>query len=268
MAPKVDKIKKYLRIWGILVTNSFRTQMSTSLGSTGYLIGKLLRFAFFLVYLLAIFQHVPRLEEYNVAEVVLFFMTFNLIDVGSQFLFRGMYGIKYLIEEGDFDKILTQPAHPLFRISSMNVDLLDLLTLIPILAVTCFTVTKLTHTVTGKDFFAYLFLLLNGMVISYAFHVIMGSLSVRTQEMEGAIWIYRDVMTLGRFPVSIYTDALRLLFVTAFPIGIMISFPSQALMGLLSWWGGVYAVLLSTMFHLAAQKFWKNTLKEYTSISS
>ena len=43
--------------------------------------------------------------------------------------------MKTLIEEGDFDKILTQPASPLFRISVMGMDLLDLLTLFPIVGV-------------------------------------------------------------------------------------------------------------------------------------
>src|SRR6266487_2652521 len=111
--------------------NSFRTQVSTSLASAGYLIGKILRFIFFLIYILGIFRHLPLLRGYDMPSVVLFFMTFNLVDVGAQFLFRGMYSVKSLIEEGDFDKILTQPVHVLFRISSMGVDFLDLFTLIP-----------------------------------------------------------------------------------------------------------------------------------------
>jgi len=242
--------------------------MSTSLGSLGYLVGKLLRFFLFLVYILAIFSQVPGLKGYKMAEVVLFFMTFNLIDVGSQFLFRGLYGVKYLIEEGDFDKILTQPAHPLFRISSMSVDLLDLLTLIPILFVTAWSFSKLDADITFFGVFLYLLLLLNGILISYAFHVFVASLSVRTQEMESAIWVYRDVMTLGRFPVSIYSEWIRIVLVTALPIGVMISFPPRALMGLLDLKAVVYAILIGVVFHLFSQWFWHRSLMEYTSISS
>jgi ABC-type uncharacterized transport system permease subunit len=94
------KIKKYARLWWILCLNSFRTQMSTSLASSGYLIGKLVRFGFFLAYLLAIFRNLPGLKGYDMPSVVLFFMTFNVIDVGAQFLFRGLYGVKTLIDEG------------------------------------------------------------------------------------------------------------------------------------------------------------------------
>jgi ABC-2 type transport system permease protein len=166
-------IRKYARIWWILCMNSFRTQMSNSFASAGYFIGKLVRFGFFLTYILAIFKHIPGLKGYDMPSVVLFFMTFNLVDVGAQFLFRGLYSVKTLIDEGDFDKILTQPAHVLFRISSMGVDLLDLLTLGPILFVTGWTLTKLAVPVTPTDILLYLLLLGNSMVIAYAFHVIV-----------------------------------------------------------------------------------------------
>jgi ABC-2 type transport system permease protein len=243
-------------------------QMSTPLASAGYLIGKLVRFGFFLIYILAIFRQLPTLNGYTMPEVVLFFMTFNIVDVGAQFLFRGLYGIKNMIEEGDFDRILTQPVHILFRIASMGVDLLDLLTLLPIALLTFWTLTKLTVPVTGLGVLLYFLLIVNAMVIAYAFHVIVGAFSVRTHELESAIWVYRDVMTLGRFPVSIYSDVVRTLLVTALPIGVMISYPAQALLGLLSWRGVLYAALLGLLFHVGAQAFWKNSLKEYTSISS
>ncbi len=261
-------MRRYVRIWKELVTNSFRSQMSTSFGSAGYLIGKFVRIGFFLIYLIAIFKNVPSLKGYGIAEVVIFFMTFNLVDVTGQFLFRGLYGVKYLIEEGDLDKILTQPAHPLFRISSMNVDLLDLITLPIIVAITVWAGSKLSTPVTAQGIFFYVLLLANAMVITYSFHVFIGALSVRTQELEGAMWVYRDVMTLGRFPVSIYSDAVRWAFVTVVPIAVMISYPAQALLGLLSWKGVLYSFVLAAVFNFTAQQFWKASLREYTSISS
>ncbi|MCG3203585.1 MAG: hypothetical protein KCHDKBKB_00255 [Elusimicrobia bacterium] len=252
----------------ILVLNSFKTQISTALASLGYLLGKFLRFGFFLAYLLAIFKQVPGLKGYSMPEVVLFFMTFNLVDVGAQFLFRGLYGVKTLIEEGDFDKILTQPAHVLFRISVMGMDLLDLLTLIPIGGVTVWALRQLPYAVTLHHVFLYVLLLANAMVMAYAFHVIIGALSVKTQEMEGAIWIYRDVMTLGRFPINIYSEVMRGLFVTLVPVGVMISFPSEALLGILSWKSVVYALFIGGLAHMTAQAFWRKMLREYTSIST
>lgn len=242
--------------------------MATWVGSAGYLIGKFLRLGFFLGYLLAIFSRLPGLKGYSMPEVVLFFMTFNLVDVGAQFLFRGLYGVKTLIEEGDFDKILSQPAHVLFRISVMGTDLLDLLTLFPLGVVTIWTLQKLPHAVTWQGVAIYLLLMANAIVMAYAFHVIIAAMSVKTQEMESAIWIYRDVMALGRFPISIYSDFMRGLFVTVVPVGVMITFPTEALLGLFSWKSVGYALILGGIFHFAAQAFWRRMLMQYTSIST
>lgn len=267
LAGRLGGVFRYARIWWCLVRNSFYNQMSTSLASAGYLIGKIIRFAFFLIYLLAIFNHIPSLKGYSMPEVVIFFMVFNFIDVGAQFLFRGLYGVKTLIDEGDFDKILTQPAHPLFRISWMGVDFLDLFTLIPIIGVTFWAMSKLALTLTFLQGVLFAVLLVNGLVIAYSFHVVIGAFSVRTQALEGAIWVYRDITTLGRFPVSIYSDILRWAFVTVAPIAVMISFPAQALLGLLSASGIFYAFLLGLVFYGGSTYFWKRSLMAYTSIS-
>jgi ABC-2 type transport system permease protein len=264
----MNAVKRYIRIWLALVTNSFKTQMSTLLGSLGHLVGKFFRLFFFLFYILAIFKHVPTMKGYTVWQMVLFFMTFNIVDVGTQFLFRGIYAVKYLIEEGDFDKILTQPAHPLFRISVMGTDLMDLITLIPIGIVTFITLSRLPISPTSGQVVIYLLLLANAMLIAYAFHVFVATLSVRTQEMEGAIWIYRDVMTLGRYPVSIYSDFMRGFLSTVVPVAVLVSFPSEALLGVLGWKGVTYAFALGAAFYIGSQWFWRGSLREYTSISS
>jgi ABC-2 type transport system permease protein len=259
---------RYGRIWSALARNSLHTQLSTTMASGGYLIGKIVRMVFFLSYLLAIFRHLPSVKGYSVHQMVLFFMTFNIIDVAAQFMFRGLYGVKYLIEEGDFDKILTQPAHALFRISSMGVDFLDLFTLVPVFFITAWALSKMPTGLTPGGVALYVLLVANAMVIAYAFHVFIAAVSVRTHEFESAIWVYRDVMTLGRFPVTIYGDVLRGLLVTVVPVGVMVTFPAQALLGLISWKGILYACGLAAVLHLGAQAFWRASLREYTSISS
>jgi ABC-2 type transport system permease protein len=150
----------------------------------------------------------------------------------------------------------------------MGVDLLDLLTLIPIFGVTFWTLGKLQTPVGPREIWLYFLLLGNGMVIAYALHVIVGALSVKTQEFESAIWVYRDVMSLGRFPVTVYADILRTLLVTLLPIGVMISFPAQALLGLLSWRGVCYALGVGLVFHVLAQVLWRKALRDYTSNSA
>jgi hypothetical protein len=80
----------------------------------------------------------------------------------------------------------------------------------------------------------YLALVGNGIAIAHAIHVFVAALAVSTQELDNTIWVYRDLMTLGRFPVPIYAETIRLLLIYPVPIAVMTSFPVKGVLGLLS----------------------------------
>ena len=72
---------KHLRVWARMASMSLGQQLSYGLAAAGFLIGKLIRLLFFFAYIVAIFKHTDRLAGYSLAEMVLFFLTFNLVDV-------------------------------------------------------------------------------------------------------------------------------------------------------------------------------------------
>src|SRR5258706_12099268 len=127
---------KYLRIWSRLAIMSFMVQAESFISSFGYLLGKLVRIGFFLFFLFSIFKHTDALVGYTLPEVALFFLTFNIIDILAQLFFRGIYGVRSLIREGDFDYFLIQPTNVLFRVAFNTVDFLDVVTILPVFAIT------------------------------------------------------------------------------------------------------------------------------------
>src|SRR5690348_11491009 len=85
---------KYFRVWCRLAVMSFAVQASSPLSSFGYLLGKFVRLAFFLLFLVAIFKHTNALAGYTLEQAALFFLTFNIVDILAQLFFRGIYGIR------------------------------------------------------------------------------------------------------------------------------------------------------------------------------
>src|SRR4051812_25559057 len=67
----MDWILKYTRIWKRLAIMGFKIQTGHPLSSSGYLLGKVVRIVFFIVFLVAIFQHTQALAGYTLAEVAL-----------------------------------------------------------------------------------------------------------------------------------------------------------------------------------------------------
>ena len=136
-------MKKYFRIWKRLAIMSFESQTGHPLSSCGYLLGKFFRIGFFLVFLAAIFKHTEALAGYSLPEAALFFLTFNIVDILAQLFFRGIYGIRALIREGDFDYFLIQPTNVLYRVAFNTVDFLDVVTVIPVFVITYYVLMRI-----------------------------------------------------------------------------------------------------------------------------
>lgn len=260
--------RKYLRIWTRMAAMSLQAQLSYRWGSAGFLLGKLIRLFFFFAFVAAVFQHTQSLAGYTLVETALFFLTFNLVDLTAQIFFRGIYGARRAVVEGDFDFYLIQPCSPLFRMACSTVDFLDIVTLIPVFVMTAMVFSRLPAAIAWPRYAAYALLTANGIGIAMAIHVFVAGLAVRTQELENTIWVYRDVMFMGKFPVDIYGTAARWALTLVVPIAVMCTFPAKALLGALSPGWAAYAVALDAVLLGASAWYWKASVRQYTSTSS
>ena len=259
--------RKYLRIWTRTASMAMQAQLTYRLGSFGFLLGKMIRLLFFFAFVAAVFNHVSSVAGYNLVETALFFLTFNVVDMTAQILFRGVYGARRTVSEGDFDFYLVQPCSPLFRMVCSTVDFLDIVTLVPVLGMVGMVFARLPP-LGWERYAAYAALTANGVALVFAIHVFVAGLTVRTQELENAIWIYRDVMFMGKFPVDIYAPAVRWVLTFGVPIAVMTTFPPKALLGLLTPAWAAYAVALTAVLLWLSALYWRGSVARYTSSSS
>lgn len=259
--------RKYFRIWIRTASMAMQAQLTYRLGSFGFLVGKMIRLVFFFAFVVAIFQHVDSVAGYSLVETALFFLTFNVVDMIAQIFFRGVYGARRTVTEGDFDFYLVQPCSPLFRMVCSTVDFLDIVTLVPVLVMVVLVFKRLPP-LGWERYAAYGALVANGVGLIFAIHVFVAGLAVRTQELENAIWIYRDVMFMGKFPVDVYAGPVRWALTFVLPIAVMTTFPAKALLGLLSPAWTVYAFGLTAVAVTLSAWYWRGSVARYTSSSS
>jgi len=259
-------VEKYLKIWWIMSKNSFVMVLSQRLSLSVFLIGKILRFIFFFLFLFFILKGSSTLAGYSGTQIIFFFLTFNVIDVTSQFLFREVYRFRPMIVNGDFDLVLVKPVNSLFRVLLGGADVIDLLTIPPLVIATIYFGSLLKPTFT--EIVLYLTLLLNGFLIAAAFHILVLSLAIITTEIDHVVMIYRDIVSLGRLPVDIYKQPLQMFLTYLIPIGIMITLPAKAAMGVVAPWGVVAAFAIGILSVFISLRFWNYALTKYTSASS
>jgi len=260
----IKSFKNNLKIFFLYSKFSWKTTFQMRLGVIFFMLGKIFRFVlfFFLIYL--IFMRAKMVAGYTINQAIIFYLTFNIIDTASQVFFREVYRFRPLVTSGNFDLVLLKPFHPFLRVLIGGVDFLDVFMLIPYIIITFYLAVHIAG-VSPSSLFLYFLLLCNALVIAMTFHIMVLALGILTTEVDHTILIYRDLTTLGRFPLEIYREPIRGLFTFIIPIGIMMSFPPYALFNILSWRLLIYSILASCILLFISLKLWDSALKKYQS---
>lgn len=258
---------KYLKIWWIMTTKASQIAFSSRFSAIIFVTGKILRFFFFLLFLLILISKIKIIAGYSTWEVIFFFATFNLVDTIAQLFLREVYRFRSYVVTGDFDYFLTKPLSPLFRSLFGGSDILDL----SILAISAFfilfSVGKL-GSISLLGIVLYIMLISNAFLIAIAFHIFVLAVGILTTEVDNTLWLYRDLTQMGRVPVDIYKEPLRGILTFVIPVGIMMTFPPKALMGFLSIDTFLLAIIMGGVLLFLSLKFWRYALSKYASASS
>ena len=105
-------------------------------------------------------------------------------------------------------------------------------------------------------------------MIATAFHILVAATAIFTTEVDGIIWLYRDLSGLARFPVSMYIEPLKLALFFLVPVGMMVTIPAEVLINVQPTYSIAVALAIGTGFFAFSLYFWKFALRHYSSASS
>ncbi|KKQ26331.1 MAG: hypothetical protein US62_C0007G0003 [Candidatus Woesebacteria bacterium GW2011_GWA1_37_8] len=262
----IKRLGFYIKIWWMMSKNAFMMYFNQKSILAIFLAGKIFRFTFFIIFLYFLVSGSKGLAGYNTNQIIFFFLSFNVIDITSQFLFREVYRFRTLVVSGDLDLILTKPINPLFRILFGGADVIDLITIPPVVAATIYMGAKLGPS--AVSVFLYILLIINSLLISTAFHILVVSMAIITLEIDHTVMIFRDLSRLGTVPIDVFKQPLRGFITYVVPIGIMLSFPAKAFLGLLDWNSVIVSFVFGITSIFMTLRFWNFAIKKYTSASS
>lgn len=260
----IEKIKRNLKIFFLYARLTLKITFYARFGVIFFLLGKILRFLFFLFLIIFVLNRIKLIKDYTLDQIIVFYLIFNLMDTLTQVFFREVYRFRIQVVSGNFNLILTKPHHPFLQILVGGVDFLDLVLLFPYLLLTIYYILKIPD-LSIFNLGQFFLLLINGIIIATAFHIGVLAFGILTTETDNTIMIYRDLTNMARFPLDIYQSPVREILTFILPIGIMIMFPAKALFGLLSLKNLCYAFVLGGLFFYLSLRFWRYSLKRYQS---
>ncbi len=231
-----------------------------------FLLGKLIRYLSYFGFLYFLVKGTNGFLGYNQNQVLFITATYLFVDTLAQFFFRSVYTFRPIVISGDFDLILVKPVNALFRVLLGGPDPIDFVTLPPIIFVLIWIGSTMSPNI--FQIFSYFLLLINAMLISASFHILVLSIGIITLEVDYLIMVYRDLSSMGRFPIEIYKQPLKAILTFVVPIGLMVTVPVKAFSGLLNPLGFFGTFFVGITLFILSLKFWNYALTRYTSASS
>lgn len=256
-----------LKLFLLFSRFALKSTFQARFGVLLFVAGKIVRFLFLLALIFIVFGKVTSIKGYSLNQIIIFYLTFNVIDTISQILFREVYRFRSLVTNGHLDQILLKPYHPFLRVLVGGIDFLDIIVLFPYLGITFWYIFQ-TPLITTGGLLVYIALLFNALIIVTSFHIFALAIGILTTEVDHTMMIYRDLTMMGRFPMDIYKEPVRSIFTFIIPIGVMMTFPAKALFGLLSPLFIPFSFVLSCSLLVLSVNVWNRALKQYQSWGS
>jgi ABC-2 type transport system permease protein len=264
---EINMIVRYSIIWWKFTLGTSQIAFQSRFGAILFLLGKLLRYVFFLLFLMLLLSRTKVIVGYPLWQLMLFYATFNLLDTLPQFFFRNVYRFRQQILNGYFDNMLLKPLPSLFQPLFGGSDILDLFMLFLAAGFIMYAGIQSGHA-TPLHVFLYLLLICNSFVIALGLHIFVLGIGILSTAVDNTVMLYRDLTQMGRLPIEVYQEPLRGLITFIIPIGIMMTYPVKALLGLLSVQGIILAMVFGTGMLFVSLRFWQYALRHYISIST
>ena len=128
--------------------------------------------------------------------------------------------------------------------------------------------TRLGRVITGSQLLAFLVVLAAGAVIVYSFWLLLATTAFWFVNVENILVVFQSMYQAGRWPVTIYPGALRIMLTVLIPVAFAVTVPAEAIIGRLDGPMLLAALLLAVVIFTAARAFWRHGVRSYSGASA
>ena len=261
MVKVLDNVKLYFSFLKASLKEMLIYRLDCIVGMVSQIVTQLVE----IIFIWIVFQNTENLAGWNFMQVLLLY-GITLISVGiSDFCFDALYdlGHKY-IREGDFDKIMLRPVHPLISIIGASKEFTALGYFGLGLAMTITMLIKLAIPITAILILKIVFFSIVGAAIIGAINTIFSIASFWTYRSNEIIWSFYRTYTFAQYPIDIYNKFIKVLITVILPFAFVAYYPTMDYLGI-----NTYMIYLSPIIAIVlwiiAVKVWNFALNKYRS---
>ncbi|MBI5542936.1 MAG: ABC-2 family transporter protein [Deltaproteobacteria bacterium] len=172
------------------------------------------------------------------------------------------------IRKGTLDFVLLKPADAQFLVSTSRFDpwrITDALVGLILFAV---SFTLLGRWPRPANAGLALVMLAIAVLLLYSMWILVISAAFYVVRIDNLSFLLSSIFDAGRWPVNVFSGALRFVFTFVIPLAVMTTYPAMALLGKLELTTAAWAASGALAFAVAARWVWTRSLARYTSASS
>ncbi|HVP67003.1 MAG TPA: ABC-2 family transporter protein [Anaeromyxobacteraceae bacterium] len=172
------------------------------------------------------------------------------------------------IRKGTLDFVLLKPADAQFLVSTAKFEPWRVVDVIAGTAVLAYAFARMGRAPGGPEVACALALALCAVWTLYAVWILVVSAAFFVVKVDNLSFLFLSIFDAARWPVSVFTGFLRVLFTVVVPLALMTTFPAEALLGRLPLRTLAFALLGTVVFSACARGVWIRAIGRYTSASS
>jgi ABC-2 type transport system permease protein len=172
------------------------------------------------------------------------------------------------IRQGTLDFVLIKPADAQFLVSTARFEVWKFLDVLAALVI--FTVAFHLMGRAPSPFAVALSLALLGgaVLVLYSAWIMVVAAAFWVIRLDNLAYLFDSLFDFARWPVSIFKGVFRVIFTFVIPLGVMTTYPAEALLGVLSLRAAALSLAGSLAFAAVARGLWTRAIARYTSASS
>lgn len=180
---------------------------------------------------------------------------------------ESLAGMDGEVWSGRFDFSLLRPVDIQFMVTFRKWRLFSLIDLLFGILVTGIAIFRLEAALSVGQILLFCLLLCSGLAVLYGILLIFSSLVFWSPGVMFT-WVFNGLFQLARYPLSMYPGWLRFILTWIVPVGIITTFPAQALTGELSVKAVILGIGLAVSLVILASCLFRRALRHYSSASS
>jgi ABC-2 type transport system permease protein len=218
------------------------------------------------VFLWVIYQNIPEINGWQFWEIVfLYAMIYFTEGIGSAF-FDGIWTIGFMVNRGEFDRILVRPIPPLTQVLGSRVGMNGYGNLIlgGVLIVQSLRHTQIEWSL-GKAGFALL-LLISATVVRACINIVANSASFWMKANNNALaFMAHTAADFAKYPLDVFPQAVKAMICVAVPYAFVSFFPAVFIFGKGGWIIGALTPLAAVLCAAVATFIFYRGIKKYDS---